>query len=209
MPDIDQQLAAMRAKSDVYRMLADPWLVSEVHRIMAEDAAAEGTAGYDFDIITASDHEDLNLATDYVTTVTATRHAAIAFRGRDVGSHSHGQRVRQMTLRVGRHADRGEYAKVYAGHADYFATVWCADIRTDARRFEAGAIVDLEVLRSMPPVERRRLERPGFSNVSFVGYDIASLIAHDAVRAAYPSEEYFTPYAMRPDPIIPGQESLL
>jgi hypothetical protein len=88
-----------------------------------------------------------------------------------------------------------EYDKVLAGRSgDFYVTVWCSGIGTDDAGMEAAIIVDLNALRAIPPVRRRKMEIPGRSNVPFVGIDAAALIAHDCCPAIYPSIEYFASF---------------
>lgn len=213
-PPDDGSFERFKANSERFMKIAAPWVDHEMKRIMAEDASAMGVERFDtYTLVVASDREDLEFATDYNATVSATHHAAVGFRGRDAARcFAHHQPVRQMTLRCsGRDGNREIDKVINRGNGDFYVTVWCEEINTKDAYLGAGIIVELAALRAMPPVARRRMEDPGMANVPFVGYDAATLIGHGMVRAAYPDEDYFTPFAVPVPqaPVIPGQEALL
>jgi hypothetical protein len=206
---LDKRLVALRAASGLFHQAARGWMDPALHRVLADIAAQRGAAAWsDYGVVVASDYEDLNEATDYTATVNGSHTATVAFRGRRTNSHARGQLIRQMTLRrAGRPPRRTEEQKVLMdGFADYYVTVWCSDTLTDPDSMEAGIIVDLEALRALPPPTRQRMEHSALSNVPFVGFDAAALIAHDVVPECYPNEEYFDRF--RIVTVIPGQEVL-
>lgn len=202
--DLDDTLSAFKAKSGAFYAIARPWVDAALKRILKEDAMRRGATWDDFEVVVASDREDLEFVTDYRATLRASHVARVAFRGRDVArSSTNGRAIRQMTLRKAGAVGHREYDKVFdGGHGDYYVTCWVSGMVV-----EAAVIVDLWAFRQLPPVIRRRMEHDAMSNVPFVGYDAAALIAHDLTRAVYPDLDYFTQHIAEPQ--IRGQEALL
>lgn len=200
---VDAKLPAMRARSAAYLAIVEPWIEEEMARILTEDTASRGFTAADYTITATEDRDDLAFPVDYRASMTNTRTAGVAFRGRDVErTKSRGRPIRQMTLRRAGRRGHTEEERILSGAGDYYVTVWMAGMT-----LAAGIIVDLAAFRALPPRVRGRLEHPAMSNVPFVGYDAAALIAHGCVRAAYPDVEYFTTFGA-PAP-IEGQEALL
>lgn len=211
--NVDETYQALRAKGEVLYEVARPWVEGELEQIVQDDAVARGLSFATFDVRVASDHEDMVLATDYVVTATAQWVASVAVRCRDVDrSRRRGYPIRQMTLRQKGTRGNREYDKVLGlgprgqrigpAMGDYYATLWFSGLTLDS-----AIIVDLARLRGLAPDHLMRLEVPGMSNVPFVGYDAAALIAHGTVRAAYPDPAYFGQFV--PAAGIPGQGVLL
>jgi hypothetical protein len=198
----NDRLDRYRKRSAEYADAAAGWVNAEMSRVLIEDGRTPT-----FDLIVASEAEDLTEATDYRARLTTD--VAVAFRGRDPDRCLvQGHPVRQMTIRRAGQPPNREYDKILAGFGDYFVTVWCPLSDLGNREFAAGIIVDLDAFRAIPPVIRARMEEDNISNVPFTGYDAAALIAHGVVRAVAPDAAYFAAYTAARAQAAEDQERL-
>lgn len=178
------------AASDAYFTAYKGWILGALGYAVGTQTPGAAPVGT---LRQATEHEDMHLGADYVYTNPPAPDVRFAFRGREASRcRDHGREVRQLTLRQAGTIGFREYDKVYAGMGRFYVVVWAGA----ERQLEAGVLVDLEALRGIAPHLREEMEYPSRSNVPFVGYDVADLIAHDAVPVAYPSPLYFAQYGL-------------